>query len=196
MVATQPFVIDITDNGGATEQNLSSRWSSIRCANLIKRGTIMRKLALSVVVAVAAMAIPSAASAKGPPDVVLTETAVVSATVPFGTPCGGGGMVTVEFHDVFHVTEFADGSVHVSTNQNGTFAFVPDPVSNPDGLSSSGHYRTGGSFSSTQNSITDTSVFNIVGRDENGDQVKVQIRSHFTIANGEVRVDNFELTCG
>ena len=93
---------------------------------------------------------------------------------------------------MFHVTELADGTVHIIGNQNGTFAFDPDDMSAP---SSSGHYRNGFSFSGTDNSASDTSVFNIVGRDENGDQLKVQVRSHFTYANGEVRVANFEVRC-
>jgi hypothetical protein len=153
----------------------------------------MRKLSLACVAAVAAMAIPSAASAADGPPVVFTSAVVGSATVPFAGPCGGPGTVTIEFHDMFHITEFADGTGHVSGNQNGTFAFVPDDPSAP---SSTGHYRNGFSSSITQNSASDTSVFNINGKLDNGDHLRVQIRSHFTFANGEVRVGNFSVSCG
>jgi hypothetical protein len=100
--------------------------------------------------------------------------------------------VTVEFHDKFHVTAFADGHAVVSANQTGTFAFEP---ANPNEPSSSGHYRNGFSSTVTQNAVTDTSVFNVIGRDENGQKLRFQVRTHFTIANGEVRVNNVTVSC-
>jgi hypothetical protein len=80
----------------------------------------------------------------------------------------------------------------LSANQAGKFEFEPFDPAEP---SSSGRYRTGFSSTFTQNSGTDTSVFNVVGRDENGEQVRFQVRSHITFANGEVRVDNMAVNC-
>ena len=141
-----------------------------------------------------AIAVPAAAFAHGGPPVdVFTETVDGSDALPFQGPCGGGpGTVTVEFHDKFHVTAFADGHVVLSANQVGTFAFEP---SDPNEPSSSGRYRNGFTSTFTQNSGTDTSVFNVVGRDENGDPVRFQLRTHFTFANGEVRVDDVTVSC-
>jgi hypothetical protein len=101
-------------------------------------------------------------------------------------------MVSIEFHDKFHVTAFADGHVVVSANQVGTFEFEP---SDPDQPSISGHYRNGFTSTFAQNSGVDTSVFNVVGRDENGERVRFQVRTHFTFANGEVKVEKFYVNC-
>ncbi len=118
---------------------------------------------------------------------------VVFRTFSFAGPCGGGpGTATVEFNDKFHVTAFDDGDAVVSANQAGTFEFDPDDPAAP---SSSGRYRNGFSDTFTQNATTNTSVFSVVGRDEDGAQVRFQVRTHFTFANGELRVDNFTVSC-
>lgn len=149
---------------------------------------------LGVAAAILSVAIPGAALAHGgPPVAVFTEVVRGSDVVLFAGPCGGGpGTVAVEFHDKFHVTEFADGHLVISANQVGTFEFEPTDPNEP---SSSGRYRNGFTSTFMHNSSTSTSVFNVVGRDENGEQVRFQVRSHFTFANGEVRVDNFTVTC-
>jgi hypothetical protein len=163
-------------------------------ARRLKGGLMRRILLFGVTAGMAAIAIPSAAWAHGgPPIDVVTETLSGSDVLPFAGPCGGGpGTVSIEFHDKFHVTEFADGHVVLSANQVGTFEFEPLDPTEP---SSSGRYRNGFTSTFAQNSGTDTSVFNVVGRDENGAQLRFQVRSHFTFANGEVRVDNFTVSC-
>ena len=155
----------------------------------------MRKLLLFGVAAVTyAMVVPGAALAHGGPPVdVFTDTVSGSDVLPFIGPCGGGpGTVSIEFHDTFHVTAFADGHVVLSANQAGSFEFTP---SDPTGPSSSGRYRNGFTSTFMQSSGTDTSVFNVAGRDENGEHVRFQVRSHVTFANGEVRVDNVTVSC-
>jgi hypothetical protein len=154
---------------------------------------IMKKI-LTGVIAMGAMAVPGAALAHGGPPVdVFTDTSQGSATVPFAGPCGGPGVVTVDFNDMFHVTAFADGHVNVATNQVGTFSFEPD---DPNEASSTGRYRNGSHFTSTQNGAVNTTGFIGVGRDENGDKIKFHITSTFVVSNGEVRVDDFEVACG
>ena len=59
----------------------------------------------------------------------------------------------------------------------------------------SGRYRTGFTSRFTQNTGSDTSVFTVVGRTTDGEQVRFQVRSHFTFANGELRVDHSTLSC-
>ena len=155
----------------------------------------MRKLLLfGVTAGTVAMAVPGAALAHGGPPVdVFTDTVSGSDVVSFTGPCGGGpATVSIEFHDTFHVTAFADGHVVLSGNQAGTFESEPLDPTVP---SSSGRYRNGFTSTFTQNAGTDTSVFNVVGRNENGEQVRFQVRSHFTFANGEVRVDNVTVSC-
>src|SRR5215217_2079490 len=150
----------------------------------------MRKLLLfGVTAGAAAMAVPSAALAHGGSPVdVFTDTVSGSDVLLFVGPCGGGpATVSIEFHDTFHITAFEDGHVVVSGSQAGSFESEPLDPTVP---SSSGRYRNGFTSTFTQNSGTDTSVFNVVGRNEDGEQVRFQVRSHFTFANGEVRVDN------
>lgn len=101
-------------------------------------------------------------------------------------------MASIEFQDKFHVTQFADGHAVVSGNQTGSFEFEPTDPAQPN---SSGRYRNGFSNVFTQNSEVFTSVFTVVGRNENGEQVRFQVREHVTIANGEVRVSNFTVSC-
>ena len=155
----------------------------------------MRKLMLvGVALSTMTLAIPATAAAGGGPPVD-THTEVVDGTdvMPFTGPCDGGpGVVTTVFHDVFHVTAFANGNILLHGNQTGTFQFDPD---DPDQPTVSGHYRTGSTTSFTKNTGSDTSVFTVVGRNSEGARVRFQVRSHFTFANGEVRVDHSQVSC-
>lgn len=137
---------------------------------------------------------PTAALAGGGAPFVSTQTTKGSAVIPFSGPCAGlDGVVTTVFTDVFHITAFADGHSTIVANQEGSFYFVPtDPLA----PTSSGHYRNGFSDTFENNSGTHTSVFLAVGRDTNGAQVKFKVSTHFTFANGEVRVDNTTISCG
>jgi hypothetical protein len=155
----------------------------------------MRKLAIvGVAMSMITFAIPSAASAgAGPPVDRFTEVIDGTDLIPFAGPCGGApGTASLVFHDVFHVTAFANGNILLHGNQTGTFDFVPD---DPDAPSSSGHYRTGFTTRFTANTGSDTSVFTVVGRDSEGQHLRFQVRSHFTFANGELRVDHSAVSC-
>lgn len=151
---------------------------------------------LAGAVALAAMAIPATASAHGGPPVdVFTDTVTGTAVLPFQGPCGGGaGLVTVEFHDTFHFTGFGpeDGHYAVTGNQVGTFSFEPADPSEPG---STGRYRDGFHDRSVQNGAGFTRVFNVAGRDDNGDHFRFQIRENYVFANGEMRVENFDVSC-
>lgn len=137
---------------------------------------------------------PTAALAGGGPPVVSTQTTTASNVIPFTGPCGGDpSMVTVTFHDVYHVTAFADGHVTIVGNQEGSFYNVPGDTLAP---TSSGNYRNGFSYTLHTNSETFTSVFLAVGWDTNGAQVKFKVSIHYTFANGAVRVDNTTVSCG
>ena len=143
-----------------------------------------------------AMAIPATASAhEGPPPDVFTDTVTGTVVVPFQGPCGGGaGLATLEFHDTFHVTGFGpeDGHYAVTGNQVGSFSFEPFDPNEP---SSTGRYRDGFHDRSVQNGAGFTSVLTVVGRDENGDHFRFQVKEQFVFANGEVRVANFDVSC-
>lgn len=151
---------------------------------------------LAGVAAMATVAIPATASAhEGPPRDVFTDNVTGTAVVPFQGPCGGGpGFATLEFHDTFHFTGFGpeDGHYAVTGNQAGTFIFVPLDADEP-GVT--GRYRDGFHDRSVQNGGGFTRVLTVVGRDDNGDQVRFQIRENYVFANGEMRVESFDVSC-
>ena len=154
----------------------------------------MKKLIIAGALALTALTLPSAASAhNGPPVDVFTETSKGSAVQPFAGPCGGApGFVSVDFNDMFHVTGFADGHYTVAGNQTGTFDFVPD---DPSALSGSGHYRNGFRDVSGPNGFSFSSGFVVNGRFEDGSKLKFQVKQTLVVANGEVRVEKFEVSC-
>ena len=155
----------------------------------------MRRLSLFAFAAATLLgATATAASAGGGAPFVSTQTIAGTAVNFFSGPCPGtDGVVTTVFHDVFHITIFADGHGTIVTNQEGSFSFVPtDPLA----PTSSGRYRNGFSNTFENNSGTFTTVFLAVGRDTNGAPVKFKVSTHFTFANGEVRVDNTTVACG
>ena len=144
--------------------------------------------------AAAVMVVPGAALAHGgPPVEVTTEVVKASGVVPFASPCGGvPGTVAIDFTDTFHVTAFADGHIAIKAVQTGTFDFTP---ADPTAVGSSGRYRNGFSDTFTTNTFSSTSVFTVVGRFDDGAQLRFQVRSHFTFANGDVRVDHVTVSC-
>ncbi len=150
----------------------------------------MSKTILLVVAAVALLMIPSTAIAGGPPQ-LFTETGTGSVIdIPF-EGCGGvPGVVSVEFRFRVHVTDFGDGRMTVSMADWGTFEF--DPIV---GQSSSGHYRNGSTLVVTDNTVVETAVFAGSGTFEDGTHAPFVLRSHVTIANGQVRVDDVSVMC-
>lgn len=154
----------------------------------------MKKLVITAMLALTAVALPATASAHaGPPVDVFTDTVKGAAVIPFAGPCGGApGTVSIEFNDMFHVTAFADGHLNVVFNGTGTFEFEPD---DPNEQSSSGRYRNASRDGSVQNGVQSSSSFVVNGRFEDGSQLKLTVRSMFVVSNGEVRVDRFELSC-
>ena len=154
----------------------------------------MKKLILAATLALTALAIPAAASAhNGPPVDVFTDTVTGSAVVPFQGPCGGApGSVAVEFHDVFHVTAFADGHLNVVGNQTGTFEFEPNDPNEP---SSSGRYRQAFRDGSAQNGAQFHTTFTANGRFDDGSKLQFTVKSTIVVSNGEIRVDRMDVSC-
>ena len=154
---------------------------------------MMKPILVTVAGTIAAIAIPQTAIAHGGRPIVDTQVVADTNSVPFEGPCVAGlGTATLDFRNVFHITEFGDGDVAISGNETGTFTFVPDDPAQP---SSTGHYRTGFHTNFSQNAGADTSVLVVVGTTETGELVRFQIRTHFTFSNGELRVDYFEVNC-
>jgi hypothetical protein len=153
----------------------------------------MKKLAFALVV-VGAMGVPTSVLAhQGPPVDVFTDTVAISETIPFAGPCGGGpGQVTIDVRDTFHITQFDDGHYAVVGNQRGTFSFDPDDDAEP---SSTGHYVTRFRDTGVENGGGFTSVFNVVGRFDDGALLRFQVREQFVFANGELRVDRVSVAC-
>lgn len=152
----------------------------------------MKKLTSLAVAAIAVVAIPSTVAAhKGPPVAAFTDTGTNTIIdAPF-EGCGGvPGTVSVELRFRFHVTQFADGHFVISGADWGTFEFTPEV-----GRVSTGHYRNGGTEVLTSNSYVSQSVFVGVGEFDDGTRNPFHIRTKFTWANGEVRVDDMTVRC-
>jgi hypothetical protein len=164
------------------------------CPARQKWGKKLKKLLMAGALALTALALPATASAHGGPPVdVFTETFKGSDVLPFQGPCGGGpGIVSVEFNDMFHVTGFEDGHYTVVGNQIGTFEFEPLDPNEP---SSSGRYRNGFRDVAVQNGLSFSSRFVVNGTFDDGSKLKFQIKQTFVVANGEIRVDRFDVSC-
>lgn len=134
--------------------------------------------------ALASLAIPTSVHAEGAAPFVFTAVTDGEDTFPF-VGCSGEveGIVTIDFRNTFHVTEFADGRVSVTGNNRGTFDYQPF-----DGVPSSGRYKSGFHETLAENVYVSHDVFTGAGRDDDGVTDNFNVRNHITWANGEIRV--------
>jgi len=158
-------------------------------------GVAQRAKALAfVIVALGVVASVGTARAGGPP--ILHETTVTMdtppATQPDTNPCTGiPATDTSSGSFVFHITEFADGTVHVSVVSRSRF-FI-DTI-DPAGVDYTGHEADTFSFNGTNAAATMSVTFTPVLVGTDGTHLVAHEVGHFTAnANGVVTVsfDNF-----
>ena len=136
-----------------------------------------RLLPLLVVAVVVGLALPAVAA---PP---VTETVIdkdVTLTVVdfFGCEPGDLYVITLTFNGVDHVTEFADGRVHATFTQTGTFEAVARDSSQPD---ASGHFAVWGGFNQNNSTVNGTFTFNVTGQFEDGVRINTHLVDHFNV---------------
>jgi hypothetical protein len=137
------------------------------------------------------------ATAIGAPPVNNSTDVVKNGTDTFVdvNPCTGDlAVITTTFNSVFHITEFANGTVHVTGTATGRFLLDTIDASKPD---FSGHFTQWFGFNGNNRSAAGTSTFTVVGKGTDGSRLRFHDTMHFTVnANGVVTVEFDKPTCG
>lgn len=152
-----------------------------------------RMLLLAVTVATLAF---TASAAGGPPVVNVTDvTKNGTDTFVDVNPCTGDpAVITIRFNAIFHITIFANGTVHVTETTTGTFLLDTIDPTKPD---FSGHFTQWDGFNGNNRNATGTFTFTINGKGTDGSTLRFHETAHFTVnANGEVTVEFDKPTCG
>ena len=156
----------------------------------------MKKLLVIAVLLAGTVTLVSApASAHvGPPAEVFTDQSSGTIVTPFAGPCEGAveGIATVEFRETFHVTAFDDGHIVIAGSFRADVEFEPFEPQEP---SFTARVRETFHDRSVQNGGGFGNVFNVKAVSENGDVVRYQIKENVVFANGELRVEDFRLSC-
>jgi hypothetical protein len=142
-------------------------------------GKLVGRAAASVVVLGAAFAVPAVAAAE-PPE---TDTVTGHATetiIDVGANCDGAGLfeIVIDYNFVEHSTISAEGE-HFTFTTTGTFVATPlGPVGEP----ASGHFTQWGGFNQTPGgAVNGTFTFNVSGRTDDGDRIRLHITDHFNV---------------
>jgi hypothetical protein len=115
-------------------------------------------------VAVAALAAASAAPAAQITETTVTKTASQVVPLTSTPPCLG--TATITYTDIFHITDFGNGTLHVSDAQAGTVVFV----SASSGATYTGRYS--GTFNHQSNppgaQFTEGGTFHLIATTSDG----------------------------
>ena len=94
-------------------------------------------------------------------------------------PCTGAtGTIVDEEQDVFHITELADGSTHLTGHSTVSVTFTPD---DPSQTTYAGHETFAISESSSDGSFTTTSTTHLRVRGTDGTFLTIREVAHLTI---------------
>jgi hypothetical protein len=135
----------------------------------------------------------------GPALAQATSTTIpfhgVTETIQDVNPCTGDpATIQITYDGVFHESTGADGSVHVTGTQTGTFVLTPLDPTLP---SYTGHFTMwfGGNFNSSQ-TMGFWVTFQVKGTGSDGSRLVFNAVEQLHIsATGEVTVDFFKLNC-
>ena len=137
--------------------------------------------------AAALMSVGAPAFAAGPTTSTSTEKGLVETFVDVVPSCQGGGAlftITTTSNLVAHDTIGADGTVHSTFTQTGTFVAVPLDPSLP---SYTGKFTVWFGFNANGTVVEGTSTFNIRGTGSDGSTFANHASDHFNVRpNGSV----------
>jgi hypothetical protein len=119
---------------------------------------IMRKLVLVLLSAAALLVLPASAAVA---DTVTEHN--VTEVIHDAVPCVGDATITITYNAVEHFSVAANGSLHGTFTQTGTFAAVLDA-----GGTSSGRFTMWGGFSSSADGSQGTTTFTFNGTVKSG----------------------------
>ena len=132
------------------------------------------------------MLIGAPALAAGPTTTTTHEKDFVETFVDVLPSCDGSGAlytVTTTSNLVFHETVFADGRVHATFTQTGTFVAVPLA----GGATYTGKFTVWGGFNANGKVVEGTFTFNIRGTGSDGSTFRNHTDEHFNVRpNGTV----------
>ena len=154
------------------------------------RRLLIRLLALF---ALGGVATPLPALAAGSPatETVVTTRFTKSIALSDTPPCVG--TVTYDVHDVFHITEFDNGVMHVSNNQSGDVTFA----SAVDGQLYTGRFTGTFDLQANQRTFTNGGTYHLRVEAPDGSKIRFWITSHqtFTRFSDEPVADFFKIRC-
>ncbi|MCD2442834.1 hypothetical protein LQ757_11175 [Agromyces sp. SYSU K20354] len=134
-------------------------------------------------------AAPASAIALSAPPITntITEKDLVETFVDVVPSCEGGGplyTITTTSNFVAHETIFADGRIHATFTQTGTFVAVPLVAGPP---SFTGKFTVWGGFNDNGKVVEGTFTFNVRGTGSDGSTFKNHVNEHFNVRpNGTV----------
>jgi hypothetical protein len=126
------------------------------------------------------MLIGAPASAAGPTTDTIHEKGLVETFVDVVPSCEGGGplyTITTTSNLVVHETIFADGRVHATFTQTGTFVAVP--LNDPSLPSYAGKFTVWGGFNANGKVVEGTFTFNVRGTGSDGSTFRNHVNDHF-----------------
>ena len=126
------------------------------------------------------MLIGAPAFAAGPTTDTIHEKGLVETFVDVVPSCEGGGplyTITTTSNLVVHETIFADGRVHATFTQTGTFVAVP--LDDPSLPSYAGKFTVWGGFNANGKVVEGTFTFNVRGTGSDGSTFRNHVNDHF-----------------
>jgi hypothetical protein len=125
------------------------------------------------------MLVAAPAFAAGPTTETIHEKGLVETFVDVVPSCEGGGPlynITTTSNLVSHETIFADGRVHATFTQTGTFVAVPQTAGLP---SYTGKFTVWGGFNDNGKVVEGTFTFNVRGTGSDGSTFTNHVTDHF-----------------
>jgi hypothetical protein len=143
---------------------------------------MLYRLVVGLIGAVALLLTAAPALADPPITTTTHEKGLVETFVDVVPSCEGGGplyTITTTSNLVEHETVFADGRVHATFTQTGTFSAVP--LDDPSLPSFTGHFTVWGGFNDNGTTVNGTFTFNVRGVGSDGSTFTNHNVDHFNV---------------
>jgi len=153
-----------------------------------------RQRATLAVTSILLLAIAPAAFAGGADTITVRERQVDVSPGEINPCTGATGTIVDDEQDVFHITELADGSVHLTGHSTVSVTFTPN---DPSQATYAGHETFDLSASSTDGSFTTTTTTQLRVKGTDGTFLTIREVAHLTISRNAVTatVDKAILVC-
>ena len=153
-----------------------------------------RQRATLAVTSILLLAIAPAAFAGGADTITVRERQVDVSPGEINPCTGATGTIVDDEQDVFHITELADGSVHLTGHSTVSVTFTPN---DPSQATYAGHETFVLSESSTDGSFTTTTTTQLRVKGTDGTFLTIREVAHLTISRNAVTatVDKATLVC-